>query len=375
MRCSQWFPKKDPRTASSRPDAEATWGCWWTADRRPAATYLLHRHCLLSNTHHLTPNTSRFDLSHPFAHSLLLPLLNIMWDEVKCSGKLSKIKTREQLHSPKSWVIFIARLLTEQPSPVLSLETCVDDRLRTMKGVGVLHPVEVGVPAWHITIHPLWFVLFSFSFHTLRFFFFSTVPVFLLFHILFLATSPSPLLQRKSTHPCLPLSFWVPCPSPVSLCWSCRLLESSLPSLPLSQFGCYLCHHLIFLLSANLVLWHPSNSPCTHSVVPLIACSFTPPTLLFLALSALAVWQLLERTPLSSYHQLTEPCVSASVWMRLCMFVIIEWEWVNLRMCVTVCIFLFILRCAALVFNKTIQTMCQTGFHYIVASFGSSAIV
>lgn len=42
---------------------------------------------------------------------------------------------------------------------------------------------------------------------------------------------------------------------------------------------------------------------------------------------------------------------------------------------VTVCIFLFILRCTALVFSKTIQTMCQTGFYYIGALYGSSSIV
>lgn len=47
------------------------------------------------------------------ALSRLLFFLNIMGDEVKCYGKLSKIKTREQLHSPTLCLTFIARLLTE----------------------------------------------------------------------------------------------------------------------------------------------------------------------------------------------------------------------------------------------------------------------
>lgn len=55
---------------------------------------------------------------------------------------------------------------------MLSLEIGVDDRLQTMKAVGVLHPVEVEVPAQHIIIHPLWFVLFFLSFSHLVCYFF-----------------------------------------------------------------------------------------------------------------------------------------------------------------------------------------------------------
>lgn len=45
---------------------------------------------------------------------------------------------------------------------------------------------------------------------------------------------------------------------------------------------------LPFPHSANLSPWNLSNSPCTHSAVPLISCSLHPPLLHFLALSALA---------------------------------------------------------------------------------------
>lgn len=45
---------------------------------------------------------------------------------------------------------------------------------------------------------------------------------------------------------------------------------------------------LPFRHSANLSPWNLSNSPCTHSAVPLISCSLHPPLLHFLALSALA---------------------------------------------------------------------------------------
>lgn len=73
--------------------------------------------------------------------------------------------------------------------------------------------------------------------------------------------------------------------------------------------------HLPFPHSANLSPWNLSNSPCTHSAVPLIACSLHPPLLRFLALSALAAWQLLEHSQLSSYHRLAEVYESADVQM------------------------------------------------------------
>lgn len=63
-------------------------------------------------------------------------------------------------------------------------------------------------------------------------------------------------------------------------------------------------------------------------------------------------------------------CVCACAYVCL---EVIEREYAS--MCVTVCIILFILRCTALVFSKTIQTMCQTGFYYIGALYGSSTIM
>lgn len=99
--------------------------------------------------------------------------------------------------------------------------------------------------------------------------------------------------------------------------------------------------------------------------MPLIACSLHPPLLRFLALSALAAWQLLEHSQQSSYHQLTEVCESAP--MCKCMF-----GKNRTRVCMQAYVcrrnLLFLLRLSAPVFSKTIQTMSQTGFYY-TASF------
>lgn len=93
-------------------DVSSTWWCWWTADRRPSTVYLSHTllsfNPIPSHSHSLPPW-----LITSFVLSLLLSFLNIMCDWVKCYGKLRKIKTREQLYSPMSCVIFIAQLLTE----------------------------------------------------------------------------------------------------------------------------------------------------------------------------------------------------------------------------------------------------------------------
>lgn len=113
------------------------------------------------------------------------------------------------------------------------------------------------------------FVLFSFS-HFVCYFFLS--PLF--FYILSLAVCPP-----------TPTSILCLCPSSsqssVQVLSFAEILKP-FPSLPLPQFCCYLSHHLfyqhlLFPHSANLSPWHLSNSPCTHSVVPLIACSFTLP--------------------------------------------------------------------------------------------------
>lgn len=130
--------------------------------------------------------------------------------------------------------------------------------------------------------------------------------------------------------------------------------------------------HLPFRHSANLSPWNLPNSPCTHSAVPLISCSLHPPLLLFLALSALAAWQLLEPSQLSSYHQLTEVC--ESTWMCKCMFgnngtSVYMWACMchpNLG---------FSLRCSAPVFSKTLQTMSETVFYYTQALSGSSTLL
>lgn len=193
----------------------------------------------------------------------------------------------------------------------------VDDRLQTMKGVGVLHPVEVEVPAQHIIIHSLCFFFFCFSFHT-----FSLLPP-PLFYILSMDVWPPPSLPPSLSAFVLPVTRLFLQSSCVGLviCWnlevssifsSCTILLLSVPT-PFYQ-------HLPFPHSANLSPWHLSNSPCSHSVVPLIACSFTLPLSFsppFLALSALAVWQLLEHTLLSSYHQLAEVCVSVCVHVHM----------------------------------------------------------
>lgn len=83
-------------------------------------------------------------------------------------------------------------IATDGALPALSLEIGADDRPQTMKGVGVLHQAEVEVPAQHIIIHPLWFLLFSLSIsHFVCYFF--LLPFFL-----------------------YPLFGWVPPPMPLS---------------------------------------------------------------------------------------------------------------------------------------------------------------
>lgn len=151
-------------------------------------------------------------------------------------GKLSKIKTREQLRSPVSCFLsffFVKRTAMEGALPALSLEIGVDDRLQTMKGVGVLHPLEVEVPAQHIIIHPLWFVwgFFSLFLFTLCLLFF--FPVFI-----------------SSLWLCAPFSAFV-------------LLVSRLSVSPLC-FCFVICGNLLvfhLLLSHNSLICPTSSSP------------------------------------------------------------------------------------------------------------------
>lgn len=89
------------------PEVATTWGRWWTAESVPRNTLAPFSP---------TPSHSHFVpvwLITSAALSLLLFFPNIMWDEVKCYGKLSKIKTREQLSSQISRMTFIAQLLTQ----------------------------------------------------------------------------------------------------------------------------------------------------------------------------------------------------------------------------------------------------------------------
>lgn len=161
-------------------------------------------------------------------------------------------------------------------------------------------------------------------------------------------------------------------------CWLCSRAVPGIRNLQaFPRFSCYLatntpCTPFPTPHSANLSPRNLSNSPCTHSALPFICCSLHPPLLHFLALSALAAWQLLEHSPLSSYHRLTE--VRESTWMCKCMFGNNRMS-VYTRAYVCHCNVVFLLRCSALVFSKTIQTMSETGFYYNPALYGSSTAV
>lgn len=222
-------------------------------------------------------------------------------------GKWSKIKTRKQHFSPVSCFFFVFCTANDGARSVLKIG--VDDRLQTMKGVRMLHPVVVG-----IIIHPFMvcFVLFSFS-HLVHAIFSTSLFSYSLFGS---ANPPSPLLC-PSSFPSLSLS---PVCFGLVICWNLQVSHLS-AILLLSVLPPFFNQHLPFPYSANLSPWNLSNSSCTHSIVPLIACSFTLPFLPFLAVSALAAWQLLAHTLLSSYHQLTEVCKSVCVCKCECMFV------------------------------------------------------
>lgn len=121
------------------------------------------------------------------------------------------------------------------------------------------------VPAQHIIIHPLWFVFFSFPFHTLPFFIFP-----FLISSLWLGAVVLPVSRLSSC--CLQhvwilsfAEFFESSPNSVIICLTISFFSNQ---------------RLPFPHSANLSPWNLSNSPCTHSAVPLIACSFTLPVFL-----------------------------------------------------------------------------------------------
>lgn len=130
-----------------------------------------------------------------------------------------------------------------------------------MKGVGVLHPVEVEVPAQHIISHPQWFVLFSFSFHTWFAIFFLS-PLFASsiwlrappptpFHVFVLKFSVFPRFSVKV------LSF--------------AQISRSLP-FPSSTFCCYLYRHLLTNISLFLILPTTLHGTCLILLVPTLWC-------------------------------------------------------------------------------------------------------
>lgn len=132
-----------------------------------------------------------------------------MWDEVKCYGKLSKIKTREHLYSPMSCVVFIAQPLTE---PCL----CCPWRWVLMTDCRPWKEWECCIQwRWRCLHNTLSFTLYglfcSLSLFTLCLLFFS-YP--------FFGSMPPPLSLS------LPLSFQFPVFLSSLLCRSCHLLKS-----------------------------------------------------------------------------------------------------------------------------------------------------
>ena len=139
-----------------------------------------------------------------------------------------------------------------------------------------MHPGNVEVPAQHINIPPpmVCVVLPSFSHFAIFLLHFS--------HVLSLAVPP------LHTPPCTPPFCLCPSTSLFPIFFGLVMLKSSsLPSLPFPSILPLSVSPPFFFLSRNqrlpfphfatLSLWNLSNSPCTHTVVPLIACSITLP--------------------------------------------------------------------------------------------------
>lgn len=223
-----WHPHKGLKNVWSflhcqvGPDVATTWGRWWTAKTVPRTHWLLFSP---------TPSHSHFVpvwLITSAALSLLLFFPNIMWDEVKCYGKLSKIKTREQLSSQISCMTFIAQLLTQ---PCL----CCPWRWVLMTDCSPWKEWECCIQRrWRCAVHyhspsPGCFVLFSFL------------------HLVHSSSSPFPyscFVFVTSHPPCisLPLSFqlhifsWTRHRSPV-ICSNLKVFSIS-PPLPNSAVIC-----------------------------------------------------------------------------------------------------------------------------------------
>lgn len=105
----------------------SVWSVWWFLHYDELARCCIHTVALVDCWPEATDSLSvshaslSFNPTSSHSHSLLpwlitsfaLSFLNIMWGWVKCYGKLSKIKMREQLYSPVSRVTFIAQPVTE----------------------------------------------------------------------------------------------------------------------------------------------------------------------------------------------------------------------------------------------------------------------
>lgn len=185
-------------------------------------------------------------------------------------------------------------IATDGALPAPSAEIGADDRPQTMKGVGVLHQAEVEVPAQHIIIHPLWFLLFSLSVsHFVCYFF----PPPLFFISSLWLGAPPPFSAFVLLVPRLFLS-------PSTVFGTCHSLKSFTSSIFPPSLYSVICPttflfsrnpHLPFPHSASFSPWNLSNSPCSHSVVPLIACSFTLlffPSWLFLPWQSDSCWSI-----------------------------------------------------------------------------------
>lgn len=147
-------------------------------------------------------------------------------------------------------------------------------------------------------------------------------------------------------------------------------ISRSLP-FPSSTFCCYLYRHLLTNVYLFLILPTTLHGTCLILLVPTLWCHSSlapsPSPSSFpgsLCPGSLTIVGAYTTKQLSPAHRGVCECVCAHVCVCSCAYVcwvIIERECVYMSMRVSVCVFLFILRCTALVLTKTIKTMCQTG--------------